>query len=843
MLKAIFNWRLTLDIFLIATALFLCYHTLRRLGTWKIVVGILIAMAVFVTASVLDLTGMKWIYSNLSHVAVIALIVIFQPELRKIFERAASLRRKETGKGREDLSALVGKAVFALAQQRRGAILVFPGKEPITEWLAGGTALDAEPSFSLIMSVFDPHSAGHDGAMVIQNGRLSCFGMRLPLAKTKTLPEGFGTRHHAAMGLSEVSDAMIVVVSEERGSVTMFHGRRARTVPDKEALSSRIGSHWRDTASYTGLMLKEGKKWRRVPEIGFSLVLAFVFWFTVIMAQTEVRERVFSIPIEYIGTPANIALVGDKATEIKVHLAGPRSDLNGINLAQLAAKVDLANAKPGEQTYAITEENLQLPKGVRLLDSEPSTLVLSLKEIVEKEVIVKPQIARTLVLCFAVAWLTHSMGLSLALGAFLAGLIMSESEYSHQTLSSILPFRDVFTSLFFVSIGMLLDLSFLMQHVAQVILIAPAVMAVKCFLACLAVVVLGFPLRTGVVTGLALCQIGEFSFVLSTAGVTYGLLTNDVYHLFLAVTVLTMGSTPFIMDLAPRLADLALRLPLPGRLRSGFFPVLGTNGANQQGKLRDHLIIVGFGLNGQNLARAARKAGISYVIIEMNPETVRAQKKAGEPIFYGDATYDPVLEHAGVKAARVIVLVISDPAANRRITVMARRLNPKICIISRTRFVPEMIPLYESGADEVIPEEFETSVEIFARVLAKYLIPRDEIERFIAEVRADGYEMFRSLSKNSTSLSDLRLHLPDLEINTFRVSERSPVIGKSLSEIELRKKFGVTVLAIHRDKQILSGPDGNTRLHAGDVLVIIGPPPKLAGIIGLFTGAERWDKT
>jgi len=139
-------------------------------------------------------------------------------------------------------------------------------------------------------------------------------------------------------------------------------------------------------------MLKEGKKWRRVPEIGFSLVLAFVFWFTVIMAQTEVRERVFSIPIEYIATPANIALVGDKATEIKVHLAGPRSDLNGINLAQLAAKVNLANAKPGEQTHAITEENLQLPKGVRLLDSEPSTLVLSLKEIVEKEVIVKPQL-------------------------------------------------------------------------------------------------------------------------------------------------------------------------------------------------------------------------------------------------------------------------------------------------------------------------------------------------------------------------------------------------------------------------------------------------------------------
>jgi len=391
-LKAIFNWRLTLDIFLIATALFLCFHTLRRLGTWKIVVGILIAMAVFVTASVLDLTGIKWIYSNLSHVAVIALIVIFQPELRKIFERAASLRRKETGKGREDLSALVGKAVFALAQQRRGAILVFPGKEPITEWLAGGTALDAEPSFSLIMSIFDPHSAGHDGAMVIQNGRLSCFGMRLPLAKTKTLPEGFGTRHHAAMGLSEVSDAMVVVVSEERGSVTTFYNGRVRSVHDRDALSSRIRSHWRSTPSYMGLTLKKGKKWRLIPEIGLSVVLAFLFWFTVIMGQAEVRERVFSVPIEYVATPGNIALVGDKPTEIKLHVAGPKSELDAINQGQMTAKVDLSKAKPGEHSFVITEQNFQLPKKVKLLDAEPSTLVLSLKEIVEKELAVKLQL-------------------------------------------------------------------------------------------------------------------------------------------------------------------------------------------------------------------------------------------------------------------------------------------------------------------------------------------------------------------------------------------------------------------------------------------------------------------
>jgi len=199
--------------------LFFLYRTLLRLGTWKILAGILIALVVFATASLLDLRGIEWIYSNLSQVALIALIVIFQPELRKIFERAASLRRSEIGKGASDLTFMVSDAMFALAQQRRGAILVLPGKEPLGEWLSGGLALNADPSLPLIMSIFDPNSPGHDGAIIIENGKLTRFGVRLPVSKTDNLPVEFGTRHHAAMGLSEVSDAL-VVVSEERGSIS-----------------------------------------------------------------------------------------------------------------------------------------------------------------------------------------------------------------------------------------------------------------------------------------------------------------------------------------------------------------------------------------------------------------------------------------------------------------------------------------------------------------------------------------------------------------------------------------------------------------------------------------------
>jgi len=391
-LKEMMSWRVGLDILLIGMAIFLTYRTLHRLGTWKILTGLLIAIVLFGAAKMLDLSGIIWIYSNLSHVIVIALIIIFQPELRKLLERAASMGRKKIGRGGTDLPHTIGDAVFTLAQRKWGAIFVFPGKEPITQWLAGGFSLDGEPSFSLIMSIFDPNSPGHDGAMVIENGRVPSFGLRLPLSKTGALSKELGTRHHAAMGLSEVCDAMVVVVSEESGNVTTFYGGKMERVEGKNALSSKIMSHWQNAASYTFLALKSGKKWPLVSQVGLSLALAFVFWFVVIFAQAEMRERVFSVPIEYIATPQHIALVGEKPTEVKLHLTGPKSDLDGANISQQSVKIDLSKAEAGEQTFVVTEAGLQLPKKVKLLDAEPSTLVLSFKEILKKEVLVKPQL-------------------------------------------------------------------------------------------------------------------------------------------------------------------------------------------------------------------------------------------------------------------------------------------------------------------------------------------------------------------------------------------------------------------------------------------------------------------
>jgi len=434
------------------------------------------------------------------------------------------------------------------------------------------------------------------------------------------------------------------------------------------------------------------------------------------------------------------------------------------------------------------------------------------------------------VICLAVAWITSSAGLSLALGAFLAGLIISESEYSHQALGSILPFRDVFTSFFFVSIGMLLDVGFLFRHPGTIILIALGILVIKSIIAGFATVLLGFPFRTSILVGLALSQVGEFSFILSKTGIEHGLLSGNIYQMFLSFSVLTMAATPFIITLAPRLADIILRLPLPKRLISGFYPVPDIKVKVK----KDHLIIIGFGVNGRNVARAARLSGIPYAIIEMNPETVRSEQARGEPIFYGDSTQEVILRHANIKDARIVVTAINDPAATRRITEIIRRLNPKVHLIVRTRYLQEMGPLYELGANEVIPEEFETSVEIFTRILCKYLIPREEIERLVAEIRSDGYEMLRSFYKKSLSVSELKLQLPDVEISSLKVAEKSPLVGKSIAEINLRKKFGVTVLAIRRNSQILSNPHANTQFFSNDTLVVLGLPEKIANLMGFI---------
>ncbi len=436
--------------------------------------------------------------------------------------------------------------------------------------------------------------------------------------------------------------------------------------------------------------------------------------------------------------------------------------------------------------------------------------------------------------CMGVAWLTSSIGLSISLGAFMAGLIISESEYSHQALGNILPFRDVFTSIFFVSVGMLFNVQTFLAHPLAFSGAALAVIITKALIAGLVIIALGYPLRTAVLAGLALSQVGEFSFILSRVGTQHQLLSGEFYQLFIIVSVLTMALTPFCIAGAPAVSRLFLNLPLPARLKTGVKLEMET----QAEPLTDHLVIIGFGINGRNLARAASSSGIPYAIMEMNPDLVKLARLEGEPVYYGDATQVEALQQTNIAEARVAVLAISDPAATIRVTDLIHKTYPHVHMIVRTRYIQEIEPLYMAGAHDIIPEEFETSVEIFSLVLKKYLVPRVDIERFVEEVRADGYEMLRSLSKKSPTLQDIKLHFHDAEIVTVRVEENSPVLGQTLAELDLRSIYGVSILIIQRGKDTVVNPGRDDCLQAEDQVVLLGSPAVINNIAHLFEEKE-----
>lgn len=416
-------------------------------------------------------------------------------------------------------------------------------------------------------------------------------------------------------------------------------------------------------------------------------------------------------------------------------------------------------------------------------------------------------------ICGVTVWLSSISGISLALGAFMAGLIISETDYSSEALGIIEPFREVFASFFFVSVGMLLNLSFLIDNFYLVITIVSLLILVKFISGFVAAYALTKSLRVSIVTSLLIAQIGEFAFVLAAVGFASGLLDNFTYQIFLSTTIISITLTPFLLRLGEYFAGkLAHRDDSTRSEDDSKLP---------ESILSNHLIIIGYGLNGRNLALAASFANINYLIIEMNPVTVREQKALGKNIIFGDATKENVLEHAFIERAKVVVSTIPDPSAERALVVAVKRKNPDVYLIIRTRYDREMTPLYSLGADEVIPEEFETSIELFNRVLNKYNIDEDEIMKFTNKIRGNRYELFTKINKNNKHKGFLS-KLSDLRTYTVRIKKSSILIGKSLIEANLRENYSITILAIERDGDVTINPSPTFVINEGDSLLLFG---------------------
>ena len=427
-----------------------------------------------------------------------------------------------------------------------------------------------------------------------------------------------------------------------------------------------------------------------------------------------------------------------------------------------------------------------------------------------------------LLVCLAVALLTSEMGMSLAFGAFLGGLMISRSEYSQDAFSHVLPFKDTFTSFFFVSIGMMLDLSFVFDHILLITATVLLVIAVKSIVAAGTAFILGHTFRGTIVVGLALAQIGEFSFILAKTGESFDILSSFYYQLFLSVTIMSMAASPFLIMISKPLATLMLRLPIPELMLKGLFPLQEIEVPEMQG----HIVLIGKDSRSQNLSRMVRHMKLPYVSIVFDPADVRRRQLKGESVIYGDAMNEPILLKAHTQTAAIVVISIGENITALGVIERVRSMNQHAHIIVRSKYVTDIEDYYHMGANQVIPEEFETAIDLFELILKKRLLPEDDISSTISGIRDDNYGVFREVDEtNSVTLTDM---MPDVEIVALKAGSYEIFPGNSLKDIDLREQYGLTVVAIKRGGEILENPGAAFIFESNDVVYILGKPTKIA---------------
>lgn len=446
----------------------------------------------------------------------------------------------------------------------------------------------------------------------------------------------------------------------------------------------------------------------------------------------------------------------------------------------------------------------------------------------------------TVFVALGTAYLGSLLGFSLPLGAFLAGVVISESSYTHQILAEITPLRDVLNSLFFVSIGMFVSPALWLEEPLFSLGAPVLIIVFKAVLIGLVALGFGFGGRVAITSGLSLAQVGEFSFVLALTAVALGLLDADEYSRLLAVAVPTMALTPLFMVIAPAIAERAPHLKGTERLmasskryplRRFFLPSLVESGMVEERdiheELDDHVIIVGYGVNGRNVARVLGQIDVPYLVLELNPHTVRKLRLEGEEIHYGDASRQAVLLHAGIKRARMLVVAIADPVMSRQIVAVARRENPRLIIVVRTRLLNEMESLFRLGADEVVPEEFETSLQLAAVIMATYGIPERVIEEEKVSIRRGHYSMLTSSERKIQAERTLASLIPKSQISELRLGPGMHANNHKIKELAVREQTGASILAVDRNGRITTNPAPDFELLEGDIIYMVGSPNEL----------------
>jgi len=340
-------------------------------------------------------------------------------------------------------------------------------------------------------------------------------------------------------------------------------------------------------------------------------------------------------------------------------------------------------------------------------------------------------------IAFGVALAGQAAGLSFALGAFLAGVVVSESEFAHQVLGEIIPLRDVFSVMFFAGLGLLLDPGVIARDWPVVIAILLTVVVIKGLTTALVLTRLGYPPEAGVQAGLYLCQIGELSFVLALQGLAFAVIDADLYNAIIATAVISIVVNSGLVGLANRLSPV---LALPLRAIAASEPELMPDPASDSSPLRGHVVVAGYGRTGRELVRALERRRFRYVVIDRDPDTIRLLRRRGIPAIYGDVANEQVLQAAGIQQARVFAIAVPDPLATEAAVRIARRLNPVLDIIARADRRVHVQRLAEAGATEVVHPSFEAGLEMVRHTLHRYGVGIQEIQALISARRLDYYE-------------------------------------------------------------------------------------------------------
>jgi CPA2 family monovalent cation:H+ antiporter-2 len=411
------------------------------------------------------------------------------------------------------------------------------------------------------------------------------------------------------------------------------------------------------------------------------------------------------------------------------------------------------------------------------------------------------------------AYLTAALGLSMAVGAFLAGLVLAESEFSHQIHSEVRPLRDLLASLFFISVGMLVEPRALLSVWPAVLGLSVMVVLIKAFIGTIALLIAGTPFRIALTAAVVLSQIGEFSLVLGRSAVDSGTLGSTEWQVLLGTTVLTMMISPALVAAAP---GLGLRF---SRSRP---PAIDEDDASRE-TLRDHVVILGYGMGGRLFAQALRDLATPYLILELNGTTVQRARAAGEPIRFADVTAVDSLEAAGVRQAAVVVGVLSDTDASERAVRAIRSLSPTVTIIMRTRYRLEAERLRKAGATMAVAEELEASLEVLAQLLSRLQIPGN-----IADVLLDAYreteaaQTKRPIRARPVTFGELPSSINAAPVATHRLVSNAWAVGRTLGDVDLRAETGVTVMAIRRKGRTVSSPGADFLLETGDDIYMLG---------------------